>query len=162
MDRHSDWATIIALIGNGQEIHRGEAGLAEWGRALARFPEWKVCAPPLVRQKDVLPTFRLFEPSAIKPKSIWVLNTLHLNISTRSIRAQRISDWVDAILSGRQDDAVAIAKRWAPSQQSREVSPAPGVGLDANRRGRTRAGLVASARAARLRADGLELQLDQR
>ena len=30
MDRHDGWATIICLIGGGQEINTGEAGLAEW------------------------------------------------------------------------------------------------------------------------------------
>jgi hypothetical protein len=79
-----------------------------------------------------------------------------------SIRAQRISDWVDAILSGRQDDAVAIANTMGAKPTITRSLTSARVWLDANRRGRTRAGLVASARAARLRADGLELQLDQR
>jgi hypothetical protein len=36
MRRHRDWAVIVALVGNGQEINTGEAGLAAWGEALAR------------------------------------------------------------------------------------------------------------------------------
>ena len=48
MDRHKDWAAIVALVGGGQEINRGEAGLAEWGRALPRFPNWNVVASPEV------------------------------------------------------------------------------------------------------------------
>jgi hypothetical protein len=44
MDRHDGWAAIVALVGSGQEINTGEAGLREWGRALAsRFRHWSVC-----------------------------------------------------------------------------------------------------------------------
>ena len=47
MDRHPDWAVIVALVGGGQEIHRGEAGLSEWGRSLAaRFHHWDVFVSP--------------------------------------------------------------------------------------------------------------------
>ena len=45
MQRHGDWAVIVALVGNGQEINTGEAGLAAWGEALADRPAWHVRAP---------------------------------------------------------------------------------------------------------------------
>jgi hypothetical protein len=45
MNRHQDWCVMVALLGGGQEIHDGEAGLAEWGRALLdKFPDWHVYA----------------------------------------------------------------------------------------------------------------------
>lgn len=162
MDRHSDWAVIIALIGGGQEIHRGEAGLAEWGRALARFPKWRVCASPLVLQPDSPEAFRLFENSETHENEIAELATLHLSVSTRSIRAQKISDWVDSILCGKKEIAASIARAIQAKPTITRSLDAAKLWLSANRRGRTRAGLVASARALRLRADGLELQLDQR
>jgi hypothetical protein len=34
MDRHEDWAVVVALVGGGQEINRDERGLSEWGAAL--------------------------------------------------------------------------------------------------------------------------------
>src|ERR1700682_1220975 len=47
MDRHKDWAVVVALVGGGQEIHDGEAGLAEWGKTLqSKFPHWRVMASP--------------------------------------------------------------------------------------------------------------------
>jgi len=162
IDRHTDWGVIIALVGNGQEIHRGEAGLAEWGRALGRFPHWTVCGSPLVLSDDVAVTFRLFETTATRPKVICMLDALHLKVSTRSIRAQRISDWVDAVLGGRQEEAAEIADMLDAKPVITRNLTTTRTWLNANRRGHTRAGLVASARAARLRADGLELQLDQR
>lgn len=162
MDRHPDWAVIIALVGNGQEIHRGEAGLAEWGRALARFPYWRVCASPIVLRADAPITLRLFGTSDIQPEKISMVDALHLKVSTRSIRSQRISDWVDAVLDGRQRDAAAIANLLNTKPVITRDLKAARAWLSSNRRGRTRAGLVASARAMRLRADGMELQLDQR
>ena len=46
MSRHEGWAVLVCLIGGGQEINSGEAGLAEWGTALRSFPEWQVYASP--------------------------------------------------------------------------------------------------------------------
>lgn len=41
MDRHEDWAVIVCLVGGGQEINTGEAGLSAWFDALStKFPEW--------------------------------------------------------------------------------------------------------------------------
>jgi hypothetical protein len=160
MDRHSDWAVIIALIGGGQEINRGEAGLAEWGRALARFPHWTVFASPYALGRESPVGFRLFENAIPNPDRVVPIETLHLDVCTRSIRAQRISDWVDAVLSGRKNEAARIAEGIeARPVITRDLSVAR-VWLNANRRGRTRSGLVASASAARLRVDGLEPTFD--
>lgn len=46
MGRHQGWAVIVALIGGGQEIHAGEAGLAAWGDALANHTNWEVLTSP--------------------------------------------------------------------------------------------------------------------
>ena len=160
MDRHSDWAVVVGLIGGGQEIHRGEAGLAEWGRALARFPRWKICASPNALRPDSAAGFRLFEAADPHPHRIVPVEALHLNVCTRSIRAQRISEWVDAVLFGRGSEAATIAHSIdAKPVITRNLSAAR-AWLNANRRGRTRSGLVASASAARLRVDGLEPTFD--
>lgn len=43
MDRHKDWAVIVCLVGGGQEIYTGEAGIQDWFLALREhFPDWKV------------------------------------------------------------------------------------------------------------------------
>jgi hypothetical protein len=144
MDRHPDWAVIIALVGNGQEIPRGEAGLAEWGRALARFPHWNVYTSPLVLQDDVSPSLRLFGTSSTRPGGIFLEDALHLKVSTRSVRAQGISDWVNAVLRGSQRDAMAIAKMLDARPTITRDLRTTKAWLNANRRGRTRAGLVAS------------------
>jgi len=62
MDRHKDWAVIVALVGGGQEINRGEAGLAEWGRALPKFAGGTSWPLPryyrVERQDSILPCSR--------------------------------------------------------------------------------------------------------
>jgi hypothetical protein len=53
MDRHCDWCTIICLVGGGQEINAGEAGLTEWFSALKRcFPDWKVYTSEQLTHRD--------------------------------------------------------------------------------------------------------------
>jgi len=53
MDRHKDWCTIICLVGGGQEINTGEAGIDEWLRALARaFPHWRAYLPEALEQQN--------------------------------------------------------------------------------------------------------------
>lgn len=162
MDRHTEWAVIIALIGGGQEINRGEAGLAEWGRALAKFPHWKVHASPKVlSQENAAAGFCLFEAAADShPERIIPSDALHLNVCTRSIRAQRISDWVDAVLLGKMTEAASIAADLEAKPAVTRTLSITRTWLNSNRRGATRAGLVASASANRLRADGLEINFD--
>ncbi len=155
MDRHKDWSVIVALVGGGQEINRGEAGLSEWGRALLRFPHWRVLASPYVLSESVGPEFRLFE-AAPTGMDVQSNEQLHLRIATRSIRAQKISDWVDAILSGRGGVAAEVAVNLPVKPAITRSLSAARIWLEANRRGTTRSGLTASAYAARLRADGLE------
>jgi hypothetical protein len=43
LDRHRSWATVVCLVGGGQEINTGEAGIREWFASLERsFPEWDI------------------------------------------------------------------------------------------------------------------------
>ena len=60
MSRHEDWAVLVCLIGGGQEINRGEAGLAEWGAALRSFLQWQVYASPEVLAEKSEGPFLLF------------------------------------------------------------------------------------------------------
>jgi hypothetical protein len=90
MDRHEGWAVIVALIGNGQEINTGEAGLGEWGRALIqRFPNWTVLISPLLSKKDTSGDDALFE--AIPPNLEVIEDpALHLKVCLRSDKAQQV------------------------------------------------------------------------
>ena len=42
LNRHQDWAVVICLVGGGQEINTGEAGISEWLAAINnKFSEWE-------------------------------------------------------------------------------------------------------------------------
>lgn len=161
MDRHADWAVILALVGGGQEINRGEAGLAEWGRALQSCAHWHVMASPeVLKGGDSVAGFRLFENAGQKSVHVQPDEDLHLTVATRSIRAKQISAWVNAVLEGRQTDAQQAAEGMqARPIVSRDLTQTRRW-LRSARRGFTRSGLVASSSASRLRADGIETAFD--
>src|SRR5208283_1283245 len=160
MDRHKDWAVIVALVGGGQEINRGEAGLAEWGRAIPKFKEWNVIASPEILDGTIGPDFTLFEEKQPSAERVQVDDSLHLKVAVRSIRAQKISDWVNAVLAGNQGVAWAIAESLAERPRLTRSLGIARIWLNEKRRGFTRAGLVGSAYAMRLRADGMEPSFD--
>ena len=109
MDRHPDWSAIVALVGSGQEINRGEAGLSEWGRALsARFSHWEVFVSPELKN-GVHPTGPcLFEES---PERVLVSEnpSLHLSVNLRSYKAEVLSEFVDALLRFEPERACYLA-----------------------------------------------------
>ncbi len=152
MRRHRDWSAIIALVGNGQEINTGEAGLAAWGEALSARPHWQVCAPPAVLTAAD-PRQRLFD---VAPPGLRVDPVLHLNVPVRSIRSAAGSPWVDAVLRGDASLAASIAAEagGVPFLLTRSLTQMRAA-LRSLARGTRRAGLVCSAGARRLRADGV-------
>lgn len=160
MDRHEDWAVLIALVGGGQEIHNGEAGLAEWGKTLReKFPNWKVAASPkTIKHETGNASHRLFADGNSGPLAIREDASLHLEVNLRSFRAREYAKWVDAALAGESEKAAAIVGELHdfPFALTRSLTTAR-QWLRQHARGQQRAGLVASSGALRLRADGLEL-----
>lgn len=157
MNRHDHWAVIVCLVGGGQEIHDGEAGLREWGDALQRrFLDWKVYASrEAIDGGPAVAGSRLVTDRG--DLHIVEVPELHLSVATRTYpRAQVLNDWCNSVLAGD----VAVAKSLATSTQfpvyvTRELATAK-AWLRQNTRGFDRCGLVASSGAARLRAHGLE------
>ena len=161
MNRHDGWSLIIALVGNGQEINTGEAGLSEWGRALTnRFRNWKVCISGALATNNIGDGDCLFETA---PEGLQVTEApfLHLGVSIRSYKAQVVSDFVAYLLSCNMDAAnrclvdcseypivltrdLEMAKRWLRRRQ----------------RGTRRIGLIASSGGRRLRAYGLDVRTE--
>jgi hypothetical protein len=160
MDRHQDWAAVVALVGGGQEIHDGEAGLAEWGRSLReRFCHWQVAASPQALVGDAsVAGHRLFSDGNSSTVRIIHEPALHLDVNVRSFRAKRLAEWVEAVLAGDAAKARGIATdlREFPVALTRSLATAR-AWLRERARGLRRCGLVASSGAIRLRADGLEL-----
>jgi hypothetical protein len=157
MERHQDWAAVIALVGGGQEINDGEAGLEEWGRALAeRSAHWTVYASPEVLEGGPSTAgHRLFDLPSFALK-IQTNEALHLRTSNRSLRAENLASWVNHVLDG--DAASAAALRIAdkfPIFLSRDLQETRAK-LREQAMGPVRYGLVGSSGASRLRAVGLE------
>lgn len=158
MERRPDWAVIVALVGGGQEINDGEAGLAEWGRALAN-PErkaWRIIASPeVVTGGDAVAGGRLLNDPIAAGLKVEAEARLHLTVSVRSLKAENYSRWVNAVVEGDADAAAALDTGGFPVYLTRNLQ-ALRTSLGAQLLGNSRAGLVASSKAARLRAEGLE------
>ena len=110
MERLPDWAVIIALVGGGQEIFLGEAGLEEWGRAIEkRSVKWQVvAAKEVLVGGDSVAGHRLFENGIPANLSYKEEPLAHLDVVVRSHRAQRWAEWVNELLSLRLDTARSL------------------------------------------------------
>lgn len=165
MGRHEDWAVIVALVGGGQEINRGELGLSEWGRALLEarsaegVREWiAIAAPEVVAGGEATARQQLFAGEA--PLWLELEPRLHLNASVRSYRCEALPRWVNAVLASDQEAArsIAVASSEFPVYLTRDLNSAR-KWLRVSARGQRRCGLVASSGARRLRAEGLGVSL---
>jgi len=160
MSRKGDWSVVVAMVGGGQEINSGEAGLGEWGRALlVSHPDWLIRASPQVLPGSSLPPpgGRLFENAVDGLTSLVPDQRLHLQMNVRSPRAERLNAWVDALLELRLGDARAAAPdpREFPMAFTRSLDQAR-QWLREHCDEDQRSGLLASADARRLRAWGLD------
>lgn len=161
MDRHPDWSVIVALVGGGQEINRGEAGLSEWGRAIVkRFRHWEVFVSPELKVGTHSTGACLF-PETPEGIDISEDSSLHLNVNLRSYKAEVLSEFVDAILRLDPERARVLAGRLGdfPVLLTRDLARAK-QWLREHQRGHRRVGLVASSGARRLRAYGLDVTAD--
>ena len=150
MRKHDDFAVIIALVGNGQEINTGEAGLSEWGRALGTRPDWKIIAAPGVLHAKEPRQLLFSEP----PTQLRINPVLHLDVPVRQIRSIAAAGWVDAVLRGDVTEAQKLAQAGIPFFITRAL-PEMRRGLKSSARGERRAGLVCSTGARQLVADGI-------
>lgn len=104
MDRHPDWCAVVCLIGGGQEINTGEAGLVEWLSALAEhYPDWKVHVPEQLLGQEYL----LAGAGELAMARLQLSRTpaLHLAVSIRSFRAEKLSTFIGAVIDGDDDAA---------------------------------------------------------
>ncbi|BEV09915.1 DUF2075 domain-containing protein [Asticcacaulis sp. DW145] len=158
MDRHPDWCTVVCLIGGGQEINTGEAGLSEWMAAIrARFTHWRVYASGQIVQPDY--DLNHDARSFIQQDQVTLSDDLHLGVSMRSFRAETLSGFVAHLLNGEAEAArTAFAQLTAyPIVITRDLNVAR-CWLRRKARGTERYGLVASSGAYRLKSEGLHVK----
>lgn len=159
MDRHQDWSVIVCLIGGGQEINTGEAGLSEWIEALKNhFPNWDVYYSNQI----------VSDPNYLNDEDlqIWLLtnaeaeNDLHLSVSVRSFRSEKVSALMQNILSNDIEEAqelFAEIQDKYPIVLTRNLITAKNW-LKENARGTERFGIVASSGGRRLRPHGIDVK----
>jgi hypothetical protein len=161
MDRHPDWAAIICLVGGGQEINTGEAGIEAWLEAVkARFPHWQA------RISERLHDSEYAAGGALEAVRQWPNahfdDCLHLAVSMRSFRAENVSAFIKALLDcDRRQAQVAfaqLAERY-PIVVTRDLSSAK-QWIRIRARGTERYGLVASSKAQRLKPHAIDIRVD--
>jgi len=159
MDRRKDWCTIVCLIGGGQEINTGEAGLVEWVEALQKqFSHWQVYCSDQISQKEYSWGQNLSDKlDSLKAQT---KRDLHLAVSVRSYRAERLSAFIGALIEGE----VALAHTlYSTIQKDYPIYLTRDIGrarewLRSKARGTERYGLVASSGGIRLKPEGINVK----
>lgn len=161
MNRHEDWCTIVCLIGGGQEINTGEAGLEEWIRPFSnKFQDWDIYYSSKIVEdenyiKDKEALVILNNKKAIKK------DELHLSVSLRSFRSAQLSSFIQEIINNNIENAKEIYKlfieEFYPIKITRDLDKARNW-LRFSAKGSERIGVVASSGGIRLRPFGLNVK----
>lgn len=152
MDRHSDWATIICLIGGGQEINTGEAGLHEWFSSLKRsYPNWNIHISSKLADFEYTQGVPLYDKNDLG--RVHLHDDLHLSVSVRSFRSEKVAAFVKAVLDCDSEAAKCLYSEVQisyPIYVTRDIACAKSW-LHSKARGSERYGLLASSGAIRLK-----------
>ena len=160
LDRHPDWAVIICLVGGGQEIHTGEAGIGEWLRACNQhFPHWDVYISENLTDTEYAAGHAL-DAVRLRPNSHFE-DALHLAVSMRSFRAEHVSGFVKSMLDCDEQTARErlgnLGGRF-PIVLTRDLQHAK-QWIRNKARGSERFGLVASSKAMRLKPYAIDIRV---
>lgn len=159
MDRHDDWAVVVCLVGGGQEINTGEAGIGEWVEAVMRsYPEWHVYVSPNLRDSEfsagkALERLKSHAHTNFEPN-------LHLSVSMRSFRAENVSHFVKSILDLEVEDAkrhLTELQDKYPVVLTRDLEAAKKWVRD-KAQGSERCGVMVSSQAYRLRPLAIDVR----
>lgn len=151
LDQREDWATIVCLVGGGQEINTGEAGISEWIKALnEKFTHWRIYISDKLTEAEYAEG-RVNELLAGNDK-VTFSPELHLGVSLRSFRAENLSAFVHALLSFNPDAAALYdtIKAHYPIVLTRDMAKAR-AWLRKHTRGSQRSGVLVSKTAARFK-----------
>jgi hypothetical protein len=159
MNRHNDWCTIVCLIGGGQEINTGEAGLEEWINAFKEnYKDWEVHYSNLIT--DSLNYIKTKEQKQWLKEHAVSEEELHLSVSIRSFRSEKISAFIHVLLEldkTRAKELYSEIKEDFPILITRNLATAKNW-LRKKARGTERTGLIASSGARRLKPLGIDVK----
>lgn len=157
LDQRKDWATIICLVGGGQEINTGEAGISEWIKALnENFPNWKVYISPKLTDAEYAEgkVNELLKDN----RNVTYSEQLHLGVSLRSFRAEKLSAFVHALLTSNESAPKLYAeiKDKYPIVLARDMAKAK-KWLHDHVRGTERTGVLVTKESARFKPLGIHI-----
>jgi hypothetical protein len=159
LDRHPDWAVIVCLVGGGQEINTGEAGISEWLKAIENtFKYWEVYVSPNLSDSEYAAeeTIQRLEREIVVKRD----SDLHLSVSMRSFRAENLSLFVKYLLDMDIDNARETLYRIReqyPIVLTRDLEKAK-QWLRQKARGSERYGMVVSSQAYRLKPFAIDVK----
>lgn len=159
LDRHPDWAVVVCLVGGGQEINTGEAGIGEWIDCLNRsFPEWNIYISSRLTDSEY-GAGKILEQIETR-NNVSIKDELHLSVSMRSFRAEHVSLLIKQLLDLDVDEARVtlsdIGNRY-PIVVTRDISKAK-QWLKKQARGSERYGIVVSSQAERLKPHAIDVK----
>lgn len=158
LDRHEDWAVIVCLVGGGQEINTGEAGIGEWIRVLQKsFPHWNVLISNRLTDSEY-GAGALLETLGAR-SNVRYIDELHLSVSMRSFRAENISLLVKELLDCEREKASRTLRgiKDYPMAITRDLAGAKNW-LKQKARGSERYGIVVSSQAERLKPHAVDVR----
>lgn len=159
LDRHKDWAVIICLVGGGQEINTGEAGISEWLDAMDNtFPTWNVYLSENLTDSEYNAQNSINILS--KKGRVFFDDSLHLSVSMRSFRAENLSLFVKKVLDREIDEAQNVYRLISekyPIILTRDLQKAK-KWLKEKARGSERYGMVVSSQALRLKPFAIDVK----
>jgi hypothetical protein len=159
LDRHKDWAVVVCLVGGGQEINTGEAGISEWLNAIFNsFSHWEVSISPNLTDSEYNATDTI---AKLGSKCVTKFDSnLHLSVSMRSYRAENVSLFVKQLLDRKVEEAgitlSQISKNY-PIVLTRHLEKAK-EWLKEKARGTERYGIVVSSQAQRLKPYAIDVK----
>lgn len=161
MDRHPDWAVVICLVGGGQEINTGEAGISTWLDAVREhFPAWRTFISPELADSEYAAGHAL---DRLRGVALVERNPeLHLAVSMRAFRSEKVSEFVKALLDIDTDRARELLRQVSeryPIVVTRDLDAAKHW-TRTQARGSERYGLVASSEAQRLKPLAVDVRVD--
>lgn len=161
MDRHKDWAVILCLVGGGQEINTGEAGIGEWIEAINRkYKNWDIYISDNLKDEEYAAGNSLSLIENIE--KLFIENSLHLAVSMRSFRAEKLSEFVKKTLDNNIEEAKTLYKEFEekyPLVITRDIHKAK-QWLKSQARGTERYGMVVSSKAQRLKPLAIDVRYD--
>lgn len=159
LHRHNDWAVVVCLVGGGQEINTGEAGISEWLDAVYNtFSDWEVYISQNLTDSEYSAVDSIKQ---LQTKSSVKFNEdLHLSVSMRSFRAENLSFLVKNILDLNSEEAIKTLEKIQnkyPIVLTRDLSKAK-TWLKEKARGSERYGMIVSSQAQRLKPFAIDVK----